>query len=211
MGSENKGKLNILNRYMSISTMFTTIKTRKMQFSDPSRWKDRNDTEILDLYKQNKLLDSLYVLCFSQESETVSYWADYADNYRGCCVQFDKESLLNSIKDLNLIFSREVHYLSMKELNSKQIIPVKDLPFIKRWPYRAENEYRIVTVDGSEPNPSIPICMNWIKKVTIGPNIPDHEFKVIKSIVHELGITTVNHSRVLYYDAWVNKVKQIVR
>ena len=35
---------------------------------------------------------------------------------------------------------RSVKYLRLNELNDVEI-PVDDMPFIKRWPYRCEDEY----------------------------------------------------------------------
>jgi Protein of unknown function (DUF2971) len=89
-------------------------------FSDLLRGKDEFKNYTLDAvtkYSLNESLDNKYVICFSEESNSLTQYTTYAENAYGYCVGFDLEKLneiLNSQFPDNFI-ARELNY-SLEEI-----------------------------------------------------------------------------------------------
>ena len=50
-------------------------------------------------------------------------------------------------------------------------VKVDELPFLKRYPYQDEHEYRVVYVDTEKAKEyqDYPIEIEWIKRITLSP------------------------------------------
>jgi hypothetical protein len=65
-------------------------------------------------------------------------------------------------------------------------IPVEDMPFIKRWPYRCEEEFRVIWEGKSEQAFfEIEIDLSMINKVTINQRMPKQVYDTIRDYLHE--------------------------
>lgn len=63
---------------------------------------------------------SNFVLCFSEDLDSLSQWRGYADNGKGCCIGFSKQALQDYCKEYDSILRMEkVEYLSALEINQE--------------------------------------------------------------------------------------------
>jgi hypothetical protein len=132
-----------LNRYTTLPVLFDLLRRKKIVLLDPSTWEDRNDAQIILEYKKRKGFPNLFAICFGIDDETIHHWKAYADGVSGCCIEFDEKKLLKCFDGISEIRKGGVTYKKMSEIRN-YTIAVDDMPFIKRWAYRCENEYRIL-------------------------------------------------------------------
>jgi hypothetical protein len=82
-------------------------------------------------------------ICFAEAPETYHHWKIYAGNSSGVCIEFDKEKLLNRIKNEEGYFSRRMIYKYLHD----DPHTIDNLHFIKRVAFKGEYEYRIIYSD----------------------------------------------------------------
>jgi hypothetical protein len=120
-------------------------------------------------------------MCFTQTSDRFHFWKVYASGSWGVRLEFDKKLLLNSTSDNQYIRHGEVNYLKINELRH-QHLDVESLPFIKRWPYNDENEYRLFVEHhkGEEAVNRIGIDLSSLKRITLSPFATDDHQKLMR-------------------------------
>ena len=97
-------------------------------------------------YKRIKKAKTVLALCFAESKETYHHWRVLSNGSDGVCIEFDKNKLLSIFEEDTQIRKGYVKYKLIKEIRGLPSIGLEDLPFLKRYPYRDEREYRVVTV-----------------------------------------------------------------
>ncbi|MFZ0927493.1 MAG: DUF2971 domain-containing protein [Syntrophobacteraceae bacterium] len=139
-----KKSLPTFRRYTDLLALIDILKNKKITFLPPSSWDDRNDRYLMDVYKQVKGLKTLLALCFSQQrSEKSHHWRVFAPGNAGVSIEFNRDVLLNPLKEEDGFRYSCVHYKRKEDLDRSKI-PDDDLPFIKRCAYQDEKEFRIL-------------------------------------------------------------------
>ncbi len=212
-----------LNRFTTLPVLLRMLKKKSLVFSDPKFWDDENDTELLEIYRKRKISScsqsepakSLLALCFLKEHETIHHWKAFANGISGCCIEFDKTELIK------LLFSRKndgdnlrfgsVVYKRFEEINDGTIDDcVEMLPFIKRWPYRFEKEFRVIW-EGDKNHHEIKIdnIETIITKITISQTMPSARFEKIKEKLRDIATIEINPSTVYRNEEkWIDVFKQ---
>jgi Protein of unknown function (DUF2971). len=134
-------------------------------------------------------------LCFTEASETYHHWRVFAAGSSGVCLEFDKTSLLRSIESVRELRSSSVKYLTITALE-KANTASRDLPFVKRYPFRDEKEFRIIYEDAqtaSAPK-DIPIEPSALRGVVVNPWMPNAVYESVKGVI--LGVQGWEHLRV---------------
>ncbi|WP_141687880.1 hypothetical protein [Stappia indica] len=166
---------NVLRRYTNLSSLIYLLSKRKITFLDPEGWDDKNDTHFLSVYKKRLGAKSVLAICFTQSVETYHHWKVFSGSPDGVCINFNKSELLKRFSGDGRIIQGVVKYEYIRDLKKRKFITNEELPFLKRWPYRPEKEYRIVFVDVDEENKSFDfdIDLSSIKSITLSPWIPE--------------------------------------
>lgn len=199
-----------LNRYTTLPVLLDILKEKRLVLLDPKTWDDKNDSEIILVYKKSKKLQKLFALCFSYGDETIHHWKAFADGSSGCCVEFDSEKLIDCIKNIKGIQYRKVTYTKINDVSP---INVDDIPFTKRWPYRCEEEFRIVwSGHTSKDSFKIPIDLKMITKVTISQRMPQSVYDTVRDYLREAFSNPdqrINRSTLYENKIWINKFRKI--
>ena len=190
------------------------LKRKRLVLLTPESWEDKNDTEILSVYKERKGVNKLFVLCFSEGDETIHHWKAFADGISGCCVEFNQQKLIRLIKRTaertSGIRYRMVKYKKISELKDGQI-NVEEIPFTKRWPYRCEAEFRIIWEgDTAEDFYEIEFDLSIISKITISQRMPHHVYQTIKNHLRAVcndPDQRINRSTLYENKRWIEKFK----
>src|SRR5262249_11273369 len=150
-------------------------------------WNDTNDSYFLTLYRERKNLKSLLALCFTEASETYHHWSVFAAGSSGICMRFKRPRLLSSLKSQEGLRAHSVQYLTLSEIN-KRTLAVPDLPFLKRYPYEQENEFRIIYESRTERRSQldIPISISSIDKITLSPWIHPNLVSELKHVLRSI-------------------------
>ena len=175
-----------LNRYIQLPILLDILSRRKLVLLGPGRWPDRNDAELMEHYRKESQFDSILALCMSHGDETLHAWKAYASGVGGCCIQFDHDILLESFPESRGFRHGPVEY---RKLNDRSEFSLDDLPFIKRWPYRCEEEYRIIW-SGRDQRESLDVEINprSIQRITVSQDMPVSVFSNIKNHLFQFNV-----------------------
>jgi len=204
-----------LNRYTTLPVLIDLLRRKKLVLLSPDKWDDRNDAEVMLEYKKRKKLKHLYAVCFSEGEETIHHWTAYSNGSGGCCIQFDGEQLLSAVQKLDGIRMGSVKYKKIKDLRTA-VIKVDYMPFTKRWPYRCEEEYRIIFESTDDTATSggffdIDISLRTISKITINQRMPEQVYQTIKEYLRQEfknPAQRINRSTLYENKLWISKFKK---
>ncbi len=159
-----------LRRYTDLPALVHLLTTKQVTLLDPKTWDDRNDAYFMSIYKERKKLKSVLALCFSQSSETYHHWRVFSNGPAGVCIVFDRKSFLASITKVVGVSMGHMKYWTIKDAGERKVT-VNDLPFVKRFGFKPENEFRAVFASTTEELPSldIPIDIASIRSVSLSP------------------------------------------
>lgn len=212
MENIKNNKPNKLNRFTSLPILLDLIKTKEIAFSDPSFWEDRNDVEIILEYKRRKNIKALFAICFCVGNETIHHWKTYANSVYGCCIEFNKEALLEpfdiqkGFRYQNIIYKKINNF--KQEYKDNKIMD-DDLPFIKREPYQFEYEFRVIWEGNCDDviQKKFPINLNSINKITLSHSYPDHLIDLVKELLPIEIRDNTNQSTLYKNSDWINIFK----
>jgi len=158
------------------------MEKRAITLLNPRLWDDRNDSYFLEVYRQKKGLECVVALCFTQAFETYHHWRVFAAGTSGVCLEFDKAKLLESIKDLHGLRTGSVEYMTIQQLAAAES---PDLPFVKRYPYRDEHEFRIIYEDRSNATGPKDVAFDpqALRAVIVNPWMPSAVFASVKKVI----------------------------
>jgi len=158
-----------LRRYTDTPSLVYMLAEKQITLLDPETWDDKNDSYFLRLYREKNKLQSLLALCFTQYSETYHHWRVFANGASGVCITFKREQLLRVVRKQAGVEMGRVKYLKMPD--TRGVKPaVRDLPFLKRYPFEHENEFRIIYGSNETLKAlNIPIPLSCIDRITLSP------------------------------------------
>src|SRR5206468_2382502 len=94
--------------------------------------------------------------------------------------EFDLDKLIPTFKKLDGVRFGPVKYRKLRELKDG-MIAVDDMPFTKRWPYRCEEEYRIIWQSSKLASSfEIAFDLRAISQITISQRMPDQIYRAIR-------------------------------
>lgn len=174
-----------LNRYTTLPVLLDMLRRKKMVLLDPSTWEDRNDSQIILEYQARRGIPKLFAVCFGVGEETVHHWKTYASGISGCCIEFDEMMLLKSFHGIKEVRWGDVTYKKLWEVK-ENTIETAQMPFLKRYAYRIENEFRILWEGQTgEENFEVEIDLKSINKITISQNMPFDIYETIVNLLRE--------------------------
>jgi hypothetical protein len=163
------------------------LQTKTITLLNPATWDDKNDSYYMSEYKRRKHLTTVLALCFARCNETYHHWRVFSHGFDGVRIEFDKNALLSYLDRSNLI-CKAVEYPTIDQMDATKTLAVDDLPFIKRYPYQDEREFRIVywSKQLAVQSKGYPIGLETIKRITLSPwmnkKLSDTVVKTLRSI-----------------------------
>jgi hypothetical protein len=194
-----------LRRYTDLSRLFYLLAERKLTLLDPSGWDDRNDRYCLRRYREAKGHESVLALCFVQSSERYHLWKVFGAGASGVRIKFKREALIKTVNKVPGILHHEVEYLKLPELAGS--FSVDRLPFLKRYGFLEEEEYRLVYgSDKKLPKFDIDIPPGCIESVKLNPWLDADSFERVKDAIRKVDSCwkslKVAHSSLIDNEKW---------
>jgi len=202
---------SILCRYTTLPVLLDMIERQSITLLLPDSWGDRNDREVMREYKGRCNLSCLLAICFSTGDETIHHWSAFAPGSAGCRVDFHLPIIIAAIANQNGFRHGKVDYRKINKLRDCDLSD-KKRPFIKRWPYRIEKEYRII-FESSNPGDSIlkemnvPIPKDSIRSITFSQDMPESVFESTKKQLGPKLKIRISQSTLFENKIWINKFK----
>jgi hypothetical protein len=163
-------KSTALRRYTDLASAIRILQSSTVTLLDPTLWEDTNDSHYMELYKEGRGLQTLLALCFTKSNERFHYWRIFAPGPSGVCIEFDKQLLCDYAAGLNGVQMNTVTYLTLDQLTASPPL-MAQLPFLKRYGFKSESEYRIIYTSKTKQREvlDIPISPSCIRKITFSP------------------------------------------
>lgn len=159
-----------LRRYTNLAATIHILQNKVITLLDPDTWDDRNDAYFMRQYKERKSAKSVLALCFAEAVETYHHWRVFSPGSDGVCFEFEKKMLLAALNEDPHTESARVKYRQIKNIK-KSPPKLEDLPFLKRYPYKDEEEIRVVHVNYDEEIKSkdYEIPLSCIRRLHLSP------------------------------------------
>lgn len=170
-------------RYTNLAAAIHLLRTREITLLTPDKWDDGNDRHFMQVYKANMGLGSLLAICLAADSDTYGHWRVFSPNVDGVCIVLQKDLLIESFRNVSGIRHKKVDYLELARLDGPP--RTKDLPFLKRYPYKPEGEYRVIYESETEgiTAKSFPLPPGCVKDVILSPWMPE---QLVRSVIDTL-------------------------
>ena len=164
-----------IRRYTSISAVIDILKRKELPLLNPQTWDDRNDRHFMSLYKEQLGLGGLYGLCAAACSETYHHWRVFTGTNDGACIEIKRQPLEKELTDIEGVRFGDVDYLLLEDVERLTESDFTRLPFVKRFGFSAEKEYRITaeTTEAQRPAISIDFPVRFINKIYLNPWLPE--------------------------------------
>ena len=176
-----------LRRYTELPFLIDYLQTKEVVLVNPSSWDDRNDSYYIEQYAKLKNYKSTYALCLADAPETYHHWKVFSHGNGGACIEFDKKILLESVNKIDGLRAEEVKYKTIDAL--RKCSPIEyDLPFLKRYAFIDEKEFRLFYALESEEPPifRVKVPLQAIRRITLSPwlssSVVTHVKSTLKSI-----------------------------
>lgn len=159
-----------LRRYTDIPSLIGMLTHGELTLLEPASWDDKNDSYFLEQYKAKRKLASVLALCFTRSDETYHHWRVFSSGTAGVCVWFKFDEVKAAVKAIPGLLIKPITYLTIDEIRGKTL-PVHRLPFVKRYPFKPENEIRILweSVKDKRSSLQVPFNSSAIARITLSP------------------------------------------
>jgi hypothetical protein len=203
-----------LRRYTSLVAAIQILRQRRITLLNPELWDDRNDTYSMRKYMEAVQARSILALCFAQQFETYHHWRVYSQGMDGVCLEFDRERLLAAFAYNPLVRHGSVEYYELRTLG-KQPPTVEELPFIKRFPYQDEKEFRIIYVDTEQvlSFKDFEIDLGAITRINLSPWMPKALSNSVKATIRSIpgcADLRLNRSTLVENNQWKGYIDSVV-
>jgi hypothetical protein len=198
-----------LKHYTSIENLFKILDTGYLLLGDPEKWEDKNDAAAVRAFCRLKgERTKARVLSFLNGEESIHHWNAFSKNGYGCSISFAKDEILKQTEGDDFLhdfvkYKKEIKAEELRKMDSKGI------PFLKRNQYKCEKEYRVIWF-GTDEAPKILFKRETdIRRLILSPKIPDKSREKIKDYLNINYGIKAEFSRVLEYEQWISKFKQL--
>ena len=201
-----------LRRYTNLPATLHILQDRSLTLLSPSSWDDRNDAYYLTEYQRRIDARSVLALCFAEAPETYHHWRVFSPGSGGVCLEFDKGMLEKCVQNDDRFSCSSVEYKTINVAVEKGF-GTEQLPFVKRFSYTDEKEFRILFVDRTESKKleRLKISLNAIRRITLSPWMPESVADAVKSTLKSIkGCKNlkVYRSTLVDNERWKNAVNQ---
>lgn len=159
-----------LRRYTDLPALLHLLASSEITLLDPKTWDDRNDSFFMSLYKERNDLKTVLALCFTQAPETYHHWRVFSNGASGVCIVFERSDLLEDLSENPDIFFDSVDYLTLNQARKRNFLST-ELPFLKRYGFKPENEFRVVykSKQWELLALNVPIRLSSIRSISLSP------------------------------------------
>ncbi|MGA7832147.1 MAG: hypothetical protein WCA21_14405 [Terracidiphilus sp.] len=196
-----------IHRYTDLPGLLYLLQRKKLTLLDPASWDDTNDSHFLAVYKQAKKLKCLAALCFSEADETYHHWRVFSSGTGGVRITFRKTNLLKTIHPIKEIRANKIDYRLLDELQYRSL-KIQELPFVKRYPYKDEDEYRLIyeSTIKQQSSVDIDIPLKLIRRISLSPWMNKLVANTVKEVIKSIpgcGRINVSRSTLIGNEEWM--------
>jgi len=191
-----------LKRYTELPYLLYALRTGRLTLMNPAAWEDRNDARFLMTYKQQLNLGSVLALCFACAEETYHHWQVFSSGSSGVCINFDFHRFSDWANGAVEVKFEKVNYKMLDEIREDAPV-IEKLPFVKRYAFRDEREWRLIyeTPEPQLVTKDIDFNVATISSIVLSPWLPEAVAGEIKEVIRGIdGCSKINIFRTTLID-----------
>ena len=200
-----------LRRYMQLPQALHMLSKQSLNLGDTRFWEDRSEAAIFEKYRINKNLKTVLALCFTEAPETSHHWKIYASGVSGVCIEFDKAGLLNAFRRDKRLMHGSVDYVKINDASFYRGA-VDRWPFVKRYPFRDEKEYRIIYNDEDGIKFfELGFNLKFVNHIHLSPWIQRNVFESIEELIRgipDCKNLKISRTTILENQRWIDSFHQ---
>ena len=176
-----------LRRYTELPFVIDYLQTNELALLDPSTWDDKNDSYFIKRYADDKGALSTAALCLTECYETYHHWSIFSNGTSGVCIEFNKDKFRAQLKGINKLRAETVQYKAIDELKTSPP-SVNELPFLKRYAFKDENEFRLFW-ESEKPDCSIfkiKMPLTVVERIILSPWLPQSVVSHVKTTLKSI-------------------------
>ena len=201
-----------LNRFTTIPFAADLLLRKKLVLINPVFWEDFNDLATVEIFREVSKKQSIYALCLTDQNETIHHWNAFATGSEGCNIEFSPRKLFAILDQIDGLSHGKVQYTRIQDLKRSKF-ETAQLPYLKRDPYKNENEYRLIYTNDLEQQKlfEIDIDLSIIRRITITNKIPKDVFETTKAQLLALHPGLKIYQSTIYNNSvWINHFRKIL-
>lgn len=195
----------VFRRYTDLASLLDMLRRRTITLLRPDTWDDRNDRLMMKTYADCLDLKTLLALCLTSRGETYHHWKVFTDKSNGVCIHFRRDEFKQAMRAAGVRVEK-VRYLKLEQLVADDH-PIETLPFLKRFGFGDEGEYRAVYKNkvAEDHLKQVKIDLNIIERISLNPWMPKSVFESVRATIEaqrQGAAFTVNHSSLIDNQRW---------
>jgi hypothetical protein len=204
-----------LRRYTDLAALFYLLNKQSITLLDPQTWDDRNDSYYLRLYKKKRKLKSVLALCFTEHSERYHFWRVFGAGSSGVRIRFRRADLLEAVEEQSGLRYQTVEYVKLSRIGEVSV-PVSEFPFVKRYGFQDEKEFRMIYESESEElsKLDVRIPLKCIDKIVLSPWLHPDLFSHVEEAIQSIkGCDSVRivHSSLIDNEKWKSAGRRAIK
>ena len=163
-----------LRRYTSLPVLIDMLVNKRLSLVGYQTWVDVNDRYAMGLYQSSLHYGFVGAMCLTEAAETFHHWQVFAQGSAGVCIVFDKAKLEAMVPTTGHYMARSVEYLPLRKPDGLDASNIHRLPFLKRFGFRDEKEFRIIgyAVENDITAMHIQLSPQVVDRVVFSPLMP---------------------------------------
>jgi hypothetical protein len=203
----------ILRKYTHLPALLHMVQQSCITFLTPESWDDRQDAFFIRQYQAMQGIKTVLAICLSEAPETYHHWHTFAHGPSGVCIAFNRERLLAALCVNPKIRYGKVEYIKIDELG-KHVHGASQMPFLKRYPFSPECEYRLLYEDQSEDRSVFEqkISLDCIDRIYLSPWMPDSVATSVRTFLKTSKLFAnlqLSHSTLISNETWMNHARKM--
>ena len=195
----------VFRRYTDLASLLDMLRRGAITLLRPDTWDDRNDRLMMKTYADCLELKTLLALCLTSRGETYHHWKVCTDKSNGVCIHFRRDEFKRAMRAAGVRVEK-VEYLKLEQLVADEH-PIETLPFLKRFGFGDEGEYRAAYKNKAAEDhlKQVKIDLSIIERISLNPWMPKSVFESVRATIEaqRQGATfTVNHSSLIDNQRW---------
>lgn len=205
----------VLRRYTTLPVLIDLLVREQITILGYSHWVDVNDRHALKLYQQALRYGFVGALCLTMAPETFHHWQIFAQGEAGVCIVFDRARLEAHLAGRTHFMPGPVKYVQLTNIGNVDASDIHRLPFLKRYGFRDEREYRLLGYAVEErQSMSIAITAELIQRVTFSPFTHPNIVASVKVALRALPVwrdLRVDRSSLTSNETWQDALGSVVK
>lgn len=205
----------LLRRYTDLTSVIDMLSHKQLTLLDPASWDDKNDRFFIEHYRECSDSRSVLALYLSTVGETYHHWKVFCGHASGVSIAFHRQPLLDVIDAAEGVRHGNVKYMRLDEIAEKPP-RLNRLPFIKRYAFRHELEYRLIYESKTDtaPTHAVPIPLTTIEGIAFSPWMPAQLLDGTRTALNAIPgceTVTITRSELISNSLWMQNAERSLR